>query len=101
MNNRAIFRTIRLYVWTEVAGFAVVGVISVDGVKLMLEPLSASDRSDARSESGQSGGFAMLRASGTEPLLRIYVEAQSAEALKSILDWAVERALEADEKGRR
>ena len=41
MNNRAIFRTIRLYVWTEVAGFAVVGVISVDGVKLMLEPLSA------------------------------------------------------------
>ena len=89
------------HTWTEVAGFAVVGVISVDGVKLMLEPLSASDRSDARSESGQSGGFAMLRASGTEPLLRIYVEAQSAEALKSILDWVVERVLEADEKGRR
>ncbi len=66
--------------WTEVAGLEVTGVVTVDGVKLTLE----------------NGAFAMLRASGTEPLLRIYVEAQSKSALESILETAVSRALEAD-----
>lgn len=66
--------------WTELAGFEVTGVVTVDGVKLTLE----------------NGAFAMLRASGTEPLLRIYVEAQSESALKSILEAAVSRVLEAD-----
>ena len=80
--------------WTELAGFEVTGVVTVDGVKLILGPLSALDRSGARSQSGENGAFAMLRASGTEPLLRIYVEAQSESALNAILEAAVSQALE-------
>jgi len=82
--------------WTELAGFRVTDVVTVDGVKLTLEPLSAPDRSGARSQRGENGAFAMLRASGTEPLLRIYVEAQSESALNSILEMAVRRVREAD-----
>ncbi len=66
--------------WTQLAGHNVTEVVTVDGVKLYLE----------------GDAFAMLRASGTEPLLRIYVEAQSEAALQAILEAAVNRALEAD-----
>ncbi|HBC92888.1 MAG TPA: phosphoglucomutase [Pelotomaculum sp.] len=52
----------------EVAGRKVTGSSSVDGVKLLLE----------------GGAWVLIRASGTEPLFRIYVEAESHEEIKEI-----------------
>ena len=61
--------------YSEVAGHAVEGVNTRDGVKLNLS----------------GGASAMIRASGTEPVVRVYVEAQSEAELHSILDEATRR----------
>jgi phosphomannomutase len=57
---------------TEVAGTPVLEVIRTDGVKLRLGP----------------SHWLMLRFSGTEPLLRLYSEAPSAERVNEVLRWA-------------
>ena len=57
---------------TEVAGAPVQQVITTDGVKLRLGP----------------SHWLMLRFSGTEPLLRLYCEAPSAERVAAVLAWA-------------
>lgn len=57
------------------AGYVVSGVKTTDGVKLALE----------------SDASVMFRASGTEPVVRVYVEAQSPEAVAAILGEAVRR----------
>jgi len=56
----------------EVAGMSVQEVISTDGVKLRLGP----------------SHWLMLRFSGTEPLLRLYCEAPTAERVAEVLGWA-------------
>jgi phosphomannomutase len=56
----------------EVAGSPVREVISTDGVKLRLGP----------------SHWLMLRFSGTEPLLRLYCEAPTAERVAEVLAWA-------------
>lgn len=56
----------------EVAGLPVQEVIRTDGVKLRLGP----------------SHWLMLRFSGTEPLLRLYCEAPSAERVAAVLAWA-------------
>ncbi len=56
----------------EVAGLAVEEVNRTDGVKLRLGP----------------SHWLMLRFSGTEPLLRLYCEAPSAERVEEVLAWA-------------
>ena len=56
----------------EVAGAPVLEVITTDGVKLRLGP----------------NHWLMLRFSGTEPLLRLYSEAPSAERVAEVLAWA-------------
>ncbi|MFO7627919.1 MAG: phosphoglucomutase/phosphomannomutase family protein, partial [Prochlorococcaceae cyanobacterium] len=56
----------------EVAGSPVLEVISTDGVKLRLGP----------------SHWLMLRFSGTEPLLRLYCEAPSADRVTEVLAWA-------------
>lgn len=50
------------------AGRKVTGRVDIDGVKLLLE----------------GGAWVLIRASGTEPLFRIYVEANSPEEMKNI-----------------
>jgi phosphomannomutase len=57
---------------TEVAGSPVQEVITTDGVKLRLGP----------------NHWLMLRFSGTEPLLRLYCEAPTAERVEAVLGWA-------------
>ncbi|MER3443032.1 MAG: phosphohexose mutase [Meiothermus sp.] len=52
-----------------VAGQKVVGVDTLDGVKWLFE----------------DGGWLLFRASGTEPVLRVYCEMQSPELVKSVL----------------
>ena len=63
---------------TEVAGSPVQEVITTDGVKLRLGP----------------SHWLMLRFSGTEPLLRLYCEAPTAERVADVLTWAQRYALE-------
>ena len=53
----------------NIAGFSVTGVETLDGIKFLLEP-------DA---------WVLVRVSGTEPLLRLYAEAPSADAVAAIL----------------
>ncbi|MEW6425644.1 MAG: phosphoglucomutase/phosphomannomutase family protein [Bacillota bacterium] len=55
----------------EVAGKKVTGRLTVDGTKLVLE----------------DGSWLLIRASGTEPLFRIYAEANNPEDLKDIQRW--------------
>jgi phosphomannomutase len=57
---------------TAVAGVPVLEVISTDGVKLRLAP----------------SHWLMLRFSGTEPLLRLYCEAPTAQRVEQVLAWA-------------
>jgi len=54
---------------SRIAGFPVAGVEALDGIKFMLEP----------------SAWVLIRASGTEPLLRTYAEAPSPEAVEAIL----------------
>lgn len=61
--------------YEEVAGRSVTGVKTIDGVKLTLD--------------GEAS--VMFRASGTEPVVRIYVEAQSAQEVQALLSEAVKR----------
>ena len=60
----------------EVAGQKVVKVVSTDGVKLTLA----------------DGSWILLRASGTEPLVRIYAEAGTPRKLQTLSDAAVKLA---------
>lgn len=63
-----------------VAGLGVERVNTADGVKLSL----------------QGGASVMFRASGTEPVVRIYVEAQSDAEVRALLGEAVERTRKHD-----
>ncbi|GAA5514085.1 phosphoglucomutase [Deinococcus carri] len=69
--------------YTEVAGHPVEGVKTTDGVKLLLA----------------GGASAMFRASGTEPVVRVYVEAQTPGDVQTILAEATRRvrALDAEQ----
>ncbi len=60
----------------EIAGQKVVKVVATDGVKLTLA----------------DGSWILLRASGTEPLVRIYTEAASPDKLKVLADAAAKLA---------
>ncbi|WP_027482796.1 phosphohexose mutase [Deinococcus pimensis] len=61
--------------WTDVAGVRVTGAVTRDGVKLLLG----------------NGGFAMLRASGTEPVVRVYVEGPDEDSVRAVLTDATNR----------
>ena len=55
--------------------------------KLVGSPVAAVKSTDGVKFVAQNGAWLMLRGSGTEPILRIYVEAESdAEARKLIAD---------------
>lgn len=56
----------------EASDFKVVSIDRRDGIKLYLE----------------KDAWVMMRPSGTEPLIRIYAEAQTCEEVQSLLEWA-------------
>jgi phosphomannomutase len=56
----------------EIAGFKVNDVLTIDGYKFFFDD-----------------GWLLIRASGTEPLLRFYCEADDPEKVDKILEWAV------------
>ena len=59
--------------FTELAGIPILDTDSVDGKRFHIED-----------------GWLAVRFSGTEPLLRIYAEAATAEMVNRLLDWAIE-----------
>ncbi len=65
----------------DINGRAVIGDDRRDGVKLMLE----------------GDAWVMMRPSGTEPLVRIYAEAESVDAVNQLLDWAEQVVLVPEE----
>lgn len=66
-----VLKTLEKMAPAEVAGMKVVGQLAMDGTKMILE----------------DGSWFLVRASGTEPLFRIYVEATEPEKLEKIQQW--------------
>lgn len=56
---------------TQIGPYEVVGTVDVDGTKILLE----------------NDNWALLRFSGTEPVLRMFVEADSPQKAEELLDW--------------
>jgi phosphomannomutase len=71
----------------EFAGMPVLRVETIDGIKFFL------DNPEAKSKPNAADSWLMLRASGTEPLLRIYSESCSRESLAKLLEAARRFAL--------
>ena len=64
------------------AGMPVLRIETLDGVKLYL------DNPEAKSKPNAAETWLLLRASGTEPLLRIYTESCSKESVAKLLESA-------------
>jgi alpha-D-glucose phosphate-specific phosphoglucomutase len=78
----------------EMAGMPVLRVQTLDGIKFFLDNPESATRKNAAET------WLLLRASGTEPLLRIYCESCSKESVKNLLEVAREFALTSRESGR-
>jgi phosphomannomutase len=72
---------------TELAGMKVLRVETLDGIKFFLENPACAGRENAAET------WLLLRASGTEPLLRVYCESCSKESVEKILKVAQEFVL--------
>jgi len=65
---------------TAFAGMAILRVETLDGVKFYL------DNPEAKSKPNAAETWLLLRASGTEPLMRIYSESCSTESVTKLLE---------------
>ena len=77
----------------EFAGMPIEKIETLDGVKLWL------DNPEARTKPNAAKTWLLLRASGTEPLLRIYSESCSKESVNKLLEAAREFAMNAEQPG--
>jgi phosphomannomutase len=83
LKNAAIARARALKAGDPVfAGMPVLRIETLDGVKLYL------DNPEAKSKPNAAETWLLLRASGTEPLLRIYTESCSKESVAKLLESA-------------
>ncbi|MCE1248266.1 MAG: phosphoglucomutase/phosphomannomutase family protein [Firmicutes bacterium] len=73
-HKKRFFENIKQEPPKEFSGFKVEKFVDIDGIKLYLE----------------DGSWVLFRPSGTEPLVRIYMEAQAKEHLKNLADAASE-----------
>lgn len=67
---------------TEIAGMKVLRVETMDGIKFFL------DNKDCAGKPNAAETWLLLRASGTEPLLRVYCESCSVESVNKVLEAA-------------
>ena len=75
---------------SDVAGLKVLRVETLDGIKFFLENPACAGKPDAAET------WLLLRASGTEPLLRVYCESCSAESVELVLAAAKAFVLQGD-----
>jgi phosphomannomutase len=71
----------------EIAGMKVLRVETLDGIKFFLENPDCAGRV-SKSGAAAAETWLLLRASGTEPLLRVYCESCSAESVARVLEAA-------------
>src|SRR5580704_7660287 len=71
-----------------------VNKVAVDATTLLGRKVVSMDRTDGAKFSFEDGSWMLLRLSGTEPLLRLYVEANSAEASAKLTSEATKWVLE-------
>jgi phosphomannomutase len=76
----------------EFAGMKVLRVETLDGIKFFLENPACSGKDNAAET------WLLLRASGTEPLLRVYCESCSQQSVEQVLQAAQEFVLQGDAK---
>ena len=76
----------------EMAGLKVLRVETLDGIKFFLENHACAGKPNAAET------WLLLRASGTEPLLRVYCESCSTESVQQVLEAAREFVLQGDSK---
>jgi alpha-D-glucose phosphate-specific phosphoglucomutase len=84
----AIARARALSAGDTMAGMKVLRVETMDGIKFFLENAACAGKKNAAET------WLLLRASGTEPLLRVYCESCSVESVGKVLDAAREFVLE-------
>jgi phosphomannomutase len=88
IKQSAIRRAKAIGVGAEIAGMKVLRVETLDGIKFFLENPECADKKNAAET------WLLLRASGTEPLLRVYCESCSQESVKKVLAAAQKFVLE-------
>jgi len=83
IKNGAIARAKALKIGdTSFAGMPIIGIEMMDGVKFYL------DNPEAKTKQNAAETWLLLRASGTEPLMRIYSESCSKESVAKLLEAA-------------
>jgi phosphomannomutase len=75
---------------SEMAGLKVLRVETLDGIKFFLENPACANKPNAAET------WLLLRASGTEPLLRVYCESCSTESVQQVLEAARAFVLQGD-----
>ena len=93
LKQSAIARAGQIEVGDMLAGMKVLKVETLDGVKFFLHNQGCA-RPDANDKPNAAQTWLLFRASGTEPLLRVYCESCSVEAVGSVLKAAQEFVLE-------
>jgi alpha-D-glucose phosphate-specific phosphoglucomutase len=84
LKQSAIARARALGVGETMAGMTVLRVETMDGIKFFLENPACADKQNAAET------WLLLRASGTEPLLRVYCESCDTESVTQVLEAARE-----------
>ena len=79
VKRSAIARAGALKAGTDFAGMKVLRVETLDGIKFFL------DNPDRAGKKNAAETWLLLRASGTEPLLRVYCESCSTESVRKVL----------------
>jgi len=88
LKQSAIQRAGALKAGAEIAGMKVLRVEMLDGIKFFLE------NADCALKKNAAETWLLLRASGTEPLLRVYCESCSTESVERVLKAAQEFVLQ-------
>jgi len=87
LKQAAIARAGALGAGDSIAGMKVLRVETMDGIKFFLKNPECAEKANAAET------WLLLRASGTEPLLRVYCESCSAESVTDVLEAAREFVL--------
>ena len=86
LKQSAIRRASTIQAGGEIAGLKVLRIETMDGIKFFLDnPECAGSGPDANAKPNAAETWLLLRASGTEPLLRVYCESCSTRSVDQIL----------------